>query len=429
MEARLKNVVDSVSGLPVRDHNGSRVASFVHTDFVSPISHTLVEDMAMCIIASGVPVYEADVIVSVADRIAGSLTHALARLTDKPYTLANWYPEGSPGDVEVEPSGGFSGTGVVFLNGLKPGMKVLFVDDGVVSGVTSANLIEACRKAGATVLHAAFVIEVVEAQGRENKMLQSIPITSLVRLTLEGATTRVVATAPISKSITIKGTEFVPSAAELRMAPKSAVAKWEKVTEAGFIGLPILVNKLLGYPYSFFQFSDFKPIMPPSVIEIMADLCCHYCDFSQCDVIVSEADRGGGPLAHAVAQRTGLPYILVVWSTTVEQKTSVRAQIGYSGNGSLFVNGLQKGMRVGFVDDMISSGGTAEGIFRLIEAYGATPVESVFISEKLYPGTTPRKGLARLRKNWPDLPVTCLVQFVAQGTHTKAPPHRNPSKL
>ena len=84
--------------------------------------------------------------------------------------------------------------------------------------------------------------------------------------------------------------------------------------------------------------------MTPDMVETMADLCCYYSSMETCDVIVSEADRGGGPLAHACALRMGLPYVLAVWSTAVETTSSVDAQIGFSGVGRLFVNGLTKGM-------------------------------------------------------------------------------------
>lgn len=98
MQARLDRIAHSVTNVPIRRtvDTGAPIASFVHTDFVTAITPDLVEDMAMCLAGSGIPFPHCDVIVSVADRISGSLTHAVSRITGRPYTLANWYPPRLP---------------------------------------------------------------------------------------------------------------------------------------------------------------------------------------------------------------------------------------------------------------------------------------------------------------------------------------------
>eukprot|EP00759_Apiculatamorpha_spiralis_P011695 PhF_6_TR18945/c0_g2_i2/m.27769 len=429
IEQRLQHVAGSVDNVPIRrDGSKQPMAIFTHTDFVSTITPDLVEDMAACLVASGIPFDQCDVIVSVADRIAGALVHVISRLTKKPYTLANWYPVGSPGDIEIRASRGFAlpagGAGVIYLNGLTPGMKAVYIGDDIVGGSTAKNVIDGCRAAGADVIHAGFVVEIVGAGGRDK--LKEYPMTSLIPLDLN-AGDRTVIRHPIAAMVKpVPAEDPCLTLEQIKALPKETIANYKAIVEKTFVGIPIVVNPSLGYPYSFFQLTDFKPVMDAIIVEMMADLCCYYAEnMKECDVIVSEADRGGGPLAHAIAQRLRMPYILAVWSTVADTSVSVgdTVQIGFSGQGRLFVNGLTKGMKVAFVDDMLSSGGTAEGVLKAVESTGGVPVYGVFISEKLYPPPdVRRKGLQRILGLWPTLKVSSVVKFVASGDSTQAAP-------
>ena len=64
---------------------------------------------------------------------------------------------------------------------------------------------------------------------------------------------------------------------------------------------------------------------------------------------------------------------------------------------------------------MLSSGGTAEGLIKAVEAGGGVVVEALFASEKVNTG-----GRKRLGKNWPRLPSYSLCYFVASGQETVA---------
>ncbi|OGD88668.1 hypothetical protein A2Z54_00345, partial [Candidatus Curtissbacteria bacterium RIFCSPHIGHO2_02_39_8] len=150
-----------------------------------------------------------------------------------------------------------------------------------------------------------------------------------------------------------------------------------------FIGIPVFKGKN-GYPYSLFPLTDFKPAMKPQLIEDMADLLVYYGDFENANIIVSEADRGGGPLTHAVSMRTNLPYTLANWyPTEVEGSISVKASIGFSGDGVINLNGVEKGQKAILVDDIISSGGTAIALIECIQKAGAHVVEALFVGEKV----------------------------------------------
>ena len=438
---------------------------FTLTDFMAPISHTIIEDIASSML-DVLPFSQCDVIVSVADRSSGAIAHEVSLATELPYTLANWYPRGMPGEVEVAPCSGFSGSGTIWLNGLKRGKRCVIVMDCLRGGSTASNLLAACYRAGCSVVACVFAAELLEYRGRQNPGLSGTKVFSLVPIHVRGERTKeardaggviLPPTTPVVPAAAKKPGEGgdtaeeeeaalaallaggAPVSALRRADPRNAIIQRlkrmspEEVREKtlavqhGFVGVPIITDPNLSYPYSFFQLTDFNPLMTPEVVEMMADLCVAKGNFARCDVIVSEADRGGAPLAQAVARRTGRPYVLANWypfGAGIGADTKV--SVGFSGDGLIVVNGVRKGDRCIFVDDMLSSGGTAEGVLHSVEKLGGIPIEGVFVSEKLYPakkktGLPLRKGKDRLKATWPHLDVTTLVQFVAEGARTFAP--------
>ena len=453
-----------------RDGEADPRVYFDLTDFVNPVPAQSVTDIASTL-ADLSPIAQCDAIVSIADRCCGAIAHEAARITDLPYTLANWYPEGMPGEIEVENCKGFSGTGQVWLNGLKRNRRVVILLDILRTGATAANLIRACNRAGCQVLAVCFAAELVEFNGRklQQEAFDGIQINSAVRVHVRG-----------ERTSEVKDSEaiFGPSAAQIltrklregaanpnatdvakieaalddpnctpaqlrqaaatksdptkpfRLMNESSVKELTSLITNAFVGIPITPNeKLGGYPYSFFQLTDFSPMMTPNIVEAMADLTVHFGAFSRCDVIVAEADRGGAPIAQAVARRTKLPFVLANWYPLGEgMGASTEASVGFSGDGSMVLNGVRRGDRCIFVDDMLSSGGTAEGVLGSIVKLGGIPLQGVFASEKLYPpkegASMPwRKGKDRLHGPYPEFEVITLCQFIAEGQRTSAPPH------
>ena len=188
--------------------------------------------------------------------------------------------------------------------------------------------------------------------------------------------------------------------------------KLERIKKT-FIGKPIYFDKT-GYPYSLFTLTDFDPPMEPTLIEDMADLLVHYGDFENVDLIVSEADRGGGPLTHAVSMRTNIPYTLANWYPSGGPgELQVAASVGFSGNGSIFLNGIKKGQRTILVDDLLSSGGTALALIETILKGGAAVKQALFVGEKVL-----MRGRQKLEKNY-SIPIISLVKFKAERGLTK----------
>lgn len=432
-------------------------AIFPLTDFITSVSGQLIEDIADCFLETKLPKLEhPEVLLGVANRSVGCIVHELARRMEIPYTLANWYPDGTRGgEVLVASSPGFSGSGSIFVNGLRPGDRVAVVIDVLRSGKNLAALLRACDKAGAIVVGCYCVCEIMEYPGRNairGFFDDTCPLHVLVQVSARGERTKVVGTegvavmsntAPSTAAINRLRVEDVMSPQNLSRAKnlygtsnvfsitplsrEEIEIKTKRVAEA-FYNIPVIRNEKLGYPYCFFQLTDFIPLMNYEVIEDMADLCLRQANFNRCDVIVSEADRGGAPLAVALSRRTGKPFVLASWSTVVDGQVSDSTSVGFSGEGRFFVSGVKSGERCIFVDDMLSSGGTSDGIFGALSQCGALTLEAVFISEKLGKPdvengkTLPvRNGFKRLSKAFPDVQLSTIVQFTAYGEKT-APP-------
>lgn len=85
-----------------------------------------------------------------------------------PRTLARWTPSGAPGEVEVAFANEYlqEGQARIFLNGVRPGDRVLIVDDLISTGGTLIALAQAVRRAGAVIEEIFTIGEKVENGGR-----------------------------------------------------------------------------------------------------------------------------------------------------------------------------------------------------------------------------------------------------------------------
>lgn len=199
----------------------------------------------------------------------------------------------------------------------------------------------------------------------------------------------------------------------IKSLPQEEILKKVERIKPVFIGVPIIAGPD-GYPYSLFSLTDFYPPLTADVVEDMADIMVYYGQFENADILVSEADRGGGPLVHAVAMRTGLPYTIANWyPAEIPGHIKVMASVGFSGEGAIYLNGMEPGMRAIIVDDLISSGGTALALIEAIEKAGATTVEALFVAEKVG-----RNGRVRIGTSFPT-PIKTFVRFTATGETTQ----------
>lgn len=193
---------------------------------------------------------------------------------------------------------------------------------------------------------------------------------------------------------------------EKKLEIKNKEKKLSRIKKV-FINKPIFFSKS-GYPYSLFSLTDFTPPLEPFLIEDMADLLLSLGDFENVDLLVSEADRGGGPLTHALAKRTDIPYSLANWYPTGGHgELYVKASVGFSGSGSIYLNGVKKGQKIIIVDDLLSSGGTVIALIETIIKAGASVKECLFVGEK-----TLMNGRQKIEKKY-KIPIISLVKFKA----------------
>lgn len=193
-----------------------------------------------------------------------------------------------------------------------------------------------------------------------------------------------------------------------RLSPEEIFKKTQRVRET-FIGIPIFEG-LDGYPYSNFTLTDFSPPMDATLVENMADLLIFYGNWDKITKIVSEADRGGGALTQALALKTGIPYTLANWyPVPAEGSRFVAASVGFSGQGNIAINGIERGDNIVLVDDLLSSGGTAEALIETIREAGAHIEQALFVGEKVNIG-----GRERIQKKFPDIKITSLVRFISK---------------
>jgi phosphoribosylanthranilate isomerase len=122
----------------------------------------------------------------------GVLLAAVALRSGLPFGIARWYPSGLAGQVRV----GFDceyTSGELFLNGVDPGDRVIIVDDLISTGGTLIGLIEAIRRAGATVEQIICVAEKVEYAGVERvRKATGLEVKTLVRVRVAGDVSNVV---------------------------------------------------------------------------------------------------------------------------------------------------------------------------------------------------------------------------------------------
>lgn len=195
------------------------------------------------------------------------------------------------------------------------------------------------------------------------------------------------------------------------LAKKIITAKLNSIKKL-FEGIQVIRGEN-GYPYSFLPLTDFSAPMDPLFIEKMADLMIYFADFEHVDLIVSEADRGGGPLAQAVSLKVGLPFTLsnwyrpnqLVYANRMIGGVTVEATSGFAGEGKMCLNGIKKGIQVMIIDDILSSGSTADALIRCVHKMGSEVKEIIFVGENVDMG-----GRIKIETKY-NIPVKSLVQY------------------
>ncbi|HWQ65329.1 MAG TPA: hypoxanthine/guanine phosphoribosyltransferase [Methanospirillum sp.] len=137
------------------------------------------------------------------------------------------------------------------------------------------------------------------------------------------------------------------------------------------------------YNYFVHPITDGIPSIDPIVLREVAIGMIHLLDLRGVQYIVA-AEAMAIPIGTALSLMTDIPLnIIRKRSYGLPGEHEVSQQTGYS-KGQMFINGLSRGDRVVIVDDVISTGGTMNGILRTLNEMG---VEVAGISFAVKKGT------------------------------------------
>lgn len=141
------------------------------------------------------------------------------------------------------------------------------------------------------------------------------------------------------------------------------------------------VVKFGDYEYFVHPITDGIPLGRPEVLdEVLAELA-RIGEWSRCDKIVT-AESMGFPLAAGLSMRVHRPYVFVrKRQYRLPGEISLKQTTGYS-RTDMFINSIQRGDRIVFVDDVISTGGTLYAIVKALRTIGAEIVDVLIVFEK-----------------------------------------------
>jgi adenine phosphoribosyltransferase len=150
------------------------------------------------------------------------------------------------------------------------------------------------------------------------------------------------------------------------------------------------------YNYFVHQITDGIPSIDPKVLREVAIGMVRLLDLKDVRYIVT-AEAMGIPIGTAISLMTDIPLnIIRKRSYGLSGECEVAQQTGYS-KGQMFVNGLKRGDRIIIVDDVISTGGTMNGIIQTLTDIGVEIAGICFAIKKGNPVI--------------DLPYTYLVSI------------------
>lgn len=137
-----------------------------------------------------------------------------------------------------------------------------------------------------------------------------------------------------------------------------------------------------GYEYFVHGVTDGVPSVEPAVLRAIADGIRERVDLESVDKLVAPEAMG---IHHgtALSLASDIPLVVVrKRSYGFPAEVAVHQETGY-GESDLYLNGVEAGDRVVFVDDVLSSGSTIEAICNALESVGAEVVDAVVVLRRI----------------------------------------------
>jgi adenine phosphoribosyltransferase len=134
------------------------------------------------------------------------------------------------------------------------------------------------------------------------------------------------------------------------------------------------------YRYFVHPVSDGIPALDPGLLDGLAAEMASRVDLSCNRLLTVEAL--GIPIATALSLRTGKPLTIVRKKRYgLPGEVSVQSSTGYATH-TLYLNGINKGDRVLFIDDVLSTGGTLRAVAEALRKAGAVLCDALVVIEK-----------------------------------------------
>lgn len=167
---------------------------------------------------------------------------------------------------------------------------------------------------------------------------------------------------------------------------------------------PILTRSLLSCPivkkgeYNYFvhPITDGVPFIDPALLREISAGLIRLLDLEKVQYIVT-AEAMGIPIGTALSLATDIPLnIIRKRRYGLPGECDVCQVTGYS-KGEMYINGIKKGDRIILIDDVISTGGTMNGIITAFQSIGAEISDICFVIKKGTPTLTlPYKFLVQI---------------------------------
>jgi len=140
------------------------------------------------------------------------------------------------------------------------------------------------------------------------------------------------------------------------------------------------VIRIGDYHYFVHPVSDGIPAIEPELLDALAGHGATMLD-PRCDRILT-VEALGIPIATAISLRMRKPLTIVRKKRYgLPGEVSVPSSTGYATH-TLYLNGVRKGERVAFVDDVLSTGGTITAVARAVKKAGAVLCDALVVIEK-----------------------------------------------